>query len=31
MIVWSKKENGAFKKLKGKLISEPILVLSDLS
>ena len=29
--VWSKKENDAFEKLKGKLISEPVLVLPDLS
>ena len=29
--VWSKKKKNAFEKLKGKLISEPDLVLSDLS
>ena len=29
--VWSKRENDAFEKLKDKLISEPILVLSNLS
>ena len=29
--VWSKRENNAFEKLKCKLISEPILVLPDLS
>ena len=29
--VWSKKENDTFEKLKSKLISEPVLVLPDLS
>ena len=29
--VWSKKENDTFEKPKGKLISEPVLVLLDLS
>ena len=29
--VWSKRENDAFEKLKDTLISEPVLVLSDLS
>ena len=28
--VWSKKENNAFEKLKGKLIFKPVLILSDL-